>query len=95
MRTPLTADAVAARMADFPSWEAEGAVHIYRKLTFRDHIEAAGFVMRVAIVAEVLDHHPDLRLVYNRVELTLSTHDPGGVTQRDFDLAKRIDALLA
>jgi 4a-hydroxytetrahydrobiopterin dehydratase len=50
-----------------------------------------GFVTRVAMAAEVLDHHPDLRIVYNTVDIVLSSHDAGGVTDRDFALAKKID----
>ena len=53
-----------------------------------------GFVTRVAMVAEVQNHHPDLRIVYNAVDLRLSSHDVGGVTDRDIKLAKRINELL-
>ena len=95
MRTPLTEEEVLARIAQIPQWEAEGNGRLTRKFVFRDHIEAMGFVTRVAMVAESLDHHPDLRIVYDRVEIVLWTHDAGGVTTRDFTLASRIDKLLA
>ena len=95
MREPLSATAVAARIESLGVWKAEGNRTLTRHYTFSSHIEAIGFVVRVAMVAEVLDHHPDLRVVYNRVELVLSTHDAGGVTARDFELAARINELAA
>lgn len=90
----MTEADVLARLADVPGWSAAGNRQFTRSFTFTDHIEAFGFVTRVAMIAETLDHHPDLRIVYNRVEITLSTHDAGGITQRDFDLAGRINGLL-
>jgi 4a-hydroxytetrahydrobiopterin dehydratase len=53
-----------------------------------------GFVVRVAMAAEVMDHHPDLRVVYNKVEIVLNTHSAGGVSEKDFALAARIDGLV-
>ncbi|MBA4181382.1 MAG: 4a-hydroxytetrahydrobiopterin dehydratase [Anaerolinea sp.] len=94
MRKPLSEAEVLWRLPAIPGWEAEGNQRLVRKLAFRDHIEAMGFVTRLAIVAEVMDHHPDLRIVYNRVEVVLSTHDVGAVTDRDFDLAARVNGLL-
>lgn len=84
---------VAAALAELPGWQAEGDM-LVRELTFPGHIEAVGFVVRVAMAAEVMDHHPDLRIVYNRVDVRLSSHDAGGVTGRDIALAKRINELL-
>lgn len=94
MRTPMTAVEIAVRMEQLDGWKADDDRSLTRELKFADHNEAIGFVVRVAMAAEVLDHHPDLRIVYNRVELVLSTHDAGGVTARDFDLAHRINGLL-
>lgn len=94
-------------MADkFSSEQAAEAVHglsgwstggetLDRTFTFPDHITAMGFVVRVAMVAEAMNHHPDLRIVYNRVEIALSSHDAGGVTARDVELAKKISALIS
>ena len=59
---------------------------------FKDHVEAMGFVNRVALLAERADHHPDLNIVYSDVRIRLSTHSEGGVTKKDIDLAKEIDA---
>lgn len=80
-------------LAQLPGWASIGNA-LERTVSFPDHVAAMGFVVRVAMVAETMNHHPDLRIVYNRVELKLSSHDAGGVTQRDVDLATKINALL-
>lgn len=66
---------------------------IARSLTFADFNAAFGFMSRVALKAEVMDHHPEWSNVYNRVEVLLTTHDADGVTQKDLDLARFIDAV--
>lgn len=71
----------------------EGRDAITRTLKFADFSEAFGFMTRVALAAEKLDHHPEWSNVWNRVEITLSTHDAGGLTDRDLKLAKIIDTL--
>jgi 4a-hydroxytetrahydrobiopterin dehydratase len=79
-------------LKDLPHWTYdETAQGIRRKLTFADFAEAFGFMARVAIIAEKADHHPEWFNVYNRVEILLTTHDAGGLSQRDIDLAKAID----
>jgi 4a-hydroxytetrahydrobiopterin dehydratase len=93
MATKLTESEISARLGARPGWSALADRSIQRTFTFQDHITALGFVVRVGIVAEVLDHHPDLRIVYNRVEITLNTHDADGVTEKDFALAEKIDGL--
>ena len=70
-----------------------GREAITRTFTFRDFNEAFGFMTRVALVAEKSDHHPEWRNVYKTVEVVLATHDAGGVTERDLDLARAIDAI--
>ena len=67
---------------------------INREFRFKDFNEAWGFMTRVALLAEKLDHHPEWSNTYNRVEITLSTHDAGGLTARDVALAKGIDAVF-
>jgi 4a-hydroxytetrahydrobiopterin dehydratase len=85
----------AALAQDLPAWSlVEGRDAITRSFRFRDFTEAWGFLSRVALLAEKHDHHPEWSNVWNRVEITLSTHDAGGLTQRDVALAKAIDALL-
>ena len=68
---------------------------VARTFTFGDFSEAFAFMTRVALLAEKADHHPEWFNVYNRVEMTLTTHDAGGLSTRDVDMAKAIDALLA
>ncbi|MFN8508128.1 MAG: 4a-hydroxytetrahydrobiopterin dehydratase [Dehalococcoidia bacterium] len=92
MASKYTANEIHAALGDLPGWAADGDT-LVRTLSFADHITAFGFVTRVAMAAEAMDHHPDLRIVYNRVELRLSSHDAGGVTARDVRLAKRINEL--
>ena len=75
-------------------WERDGD-QIVRAFEFRDFIEAFGFLARVAILQEKADHHAETWSVYNKVRLTLSTHDAGGITRKDIDLATEVNALLA
>ena len=91
----LTEEQRAAALAELPEWtvvaEPDG---ISRRFVFRDFVAAFGFMTRVAIVAEKADHHPEWSNVYNRVDIVLTTHDAGGLSQRDIDLARAIDGLL-
>jgi 4a-hydroxytetrahydrobiopterin dehydratase len=88
----LSGDARAAALADLDGWaEVEGRDAIAKTFKFKDFNAAFGFMARVALSAEKQDHHPEWSNVYNRVEITLSTHDAGGLTERDVKLAKAID----
>lgn len=81
-------------LQNLPRWEYDSEANgIRRTLTFTDFAEAFGFMARVAIIAEKADHHPEWFNVYNRVEILLTTHDAGGLSQRDIDLATMIDGL--
>jgi len=91
--TKLTAEAISERLQALPDWQLDGN-SLHRVLRFRDFVEAFGFMSRVALLAEAMDHHPDWCNVYNRVDIRLTTHDAGGLSERDFRLAARIDALL-
>jgi 4a-hydroxytetrahydrobiopterin dehydratase len=85
-----------ATLAEISDWKpAEGRDAITRTLKFADFSQAFGFMTRVALAAEKLDHHPEWSNVWNRVEITLTTHDAGGLTERDVKLAKIIDGLAA
>ena len=87
--------AVDAAMTGLPQWRvAADGKSIARELRFADFNAAFGFMARVALKADAMDHHPDWRNVYNRVDITLTTHDAGGVTARDIALAAFIDSLL-
>ena len=82
-----------AALAGLPGWQAvAGRDAIARKFQFKDFNEAFGFMTRVALLAEKMDHHPEWFNVYNKVEVTLSTHDAGGVTQNDIDMAKAMNS---
>ncbi len=79
---------IAERLTRLPGWERQGD-EIRRTFSFADFKHAVAFVNRVAEHAEAMDHHPDIDIRYSKVTLTLSTHDAGGLTARDFDLAGR------
>lgn len=90
---PLS-DAERFGLADLlPDWDLQDQ-RLRRELFFRDFSEAFGFMSRVALAAEALGHHPEWRNVWNRVTIELTTHDTGGLSSLDLELARRIDALL-
>jgi len=92
----LSAAERATLPATLPEWRlVEGRDAITRSFRFKDFSEAWGFMARVALLAEAQDHHPEWFNVWNRVEITLSTHDAGGLSARDVRLARAIDGLLA
>jgi 4a-hydroxytetrahydrobiopterin dehydratase len=92
MRERLTGEARRAALAKLPGWrEVEGRDAITRKFVFKNFNEAFGFMSRAALMAEKLDHHPEWFNVYKTVEVTLSTHDAGGVTDLDVKLAEAMD----
>jgi 4a-hydroxytetrahydrobiopterin dehydratase len=92
----LEEDARRAALADLTDWSEDGARDaITRSFKFRDFSEAFAFMTRVALAAEQADHHPEWSNVWNRVDVLLTTHSAGGVTQKDLDLAKRMDAFAA
>ncbi|WJR78526.1 4a-hydroxytetrahydrobiopterin dehydratase [Bradyrhizobium sp. NP1] len=85
-----------AALQGVPGWsETPGRDAIGRTFTFSDFNEAFGFMARVALVAEKSNHHPEWRNVYKTVEVVLSTHDAGGLTSRDIELAKAMNAIAA
>lgn len=90
--TPQERDAA---LAELPGWELrDDALAIERQFTFRDFNEAFGFMTRVAMLADKQDHHPEWSNVYNRVSITLTTHDAGGLSARDVKLARAIADLM-
>jgi 4a-hydroxytetrahydrobiopterin dehydratase len=82
------------KLQTLPGWSLNSD-KLYCKCVFADFVEAFGFMSRVALHAERMDHHPEWSNVYNRVEIYLTTHDAGGITERDFELAQRISRLQA
>jgi 4a-hydroxytetrahydrobiopterin dehydratase len=96
MAAPLDEARRQQALADIPGWTYDPAAKaIGREFKFKDFSAAFGFMARVALKAEKAGHHPDWSNSYNRVTIGLSTHDAGGVTQNDVDLAKAIDAIAA
>jgi 4a-hydroxytetrahydrobiopterin dehydratase len=94
-RPPKLTESEIGRLLDaVPGWQRAGD-RIRRELTFADFGAAFGFMVRLALVAEKLDHHPEWSNVYNRVTIALSTHDAGGLTELDFQLAAAADRILA
>jgi 4a-hydroxytetrahydrobiopterin dehydratase len=89
----LSASAVSRRLVSLKGWRQVGDA-IQKQYTFANFKEAMFFVNTVAGLAEKAGHHPDITVNYNRVTLSLSTHDAGGITAKDFDLAKRIEAAV-
>jgi 4a-hydroxytetrahydrobiopterin dehydratase len=88
----LEGNARKAALAELNEWrELGGRDAIAKKFIFKDFNEAFGFMARVALLAEKMDHHPEWSNVYRTVEVTLSTHDAGGVTEKDIALAKAMD----
>ncbi len=93
--TQLDEAAREALPAELPEWHVvQGRDAIERAFRFRDFSAAWGFMSRVALLAEAQDHHPEWSNVYNRVVVVLTTHDAGGLSERDVRLAKAIDALM-
>lgn len=88
----LTETQIQAELQQLSGWERKG-VQISKQYTFKDFVEAMAFVNRVAALAEAADHHPDITIRYKRVIMTLATHDAGGLTGKDFSLAKQMDGV--
>jgi 4a-hydroxytetrahydrobiopterin dehydratase len=94
MAGKLSGEARKTALQALPGWtEVTGRDAIAKTFVFRDFNEAFGFMARAALVAEKHDHHPEWRNVYKTVEVVLSTHDAGGLTSRDVDLARAMNAI--
>jgi 4a-hydroxytetrahydrobiopterin dehydratase len=88
----LSSEEVANRLGSVEGWElADGKLE--RRFQFADFVSAFGFMTEVALVAESMNHHPEWENVYNRVVVRLTTHDAGGISEKDFALAARMDEL--
>jgi 4a-hydroxytetrahydrobiopterin dehydratase len=95
MVAKLTASERQAALGGLSAWSHDAAADtISRDFKFKDFSEAFGFMTRVALLAQAADHHPEWRNVYNKVSITLTTHDAGGLTARDVALATAIDRLV-
>jgi 4a-hydroxytetrahydrobiopterin dehydratase len=88
----LSKNEIHEKLKKMPEWSHAGK-GIHKKFTFKSFMPAIAFVNKVAEVAESLGHHPDITINYSVVSLSLSTHSEGGVTEKDFELASKIDAI--
>ena len=86
----LSPDAAQTRLAQLPGWQIESA-ELVRTFQFKDFVAALQFVNLIGKLAEVAGHHPDIDIRYNKVRLALVTHDAGGITPKDFELAAAAD----
>jgi 4a-hydroxytetrahydrobiopterin dehydratase len=93
MPTKMTDDEIAQGLKLVDGWTADGDA-LFREFVFADFVDAFAFMTKVALLAERADHHPDWSNVYKRVKIHLSTHEVGGVSDRDFKLATEINALF-
>jgi 4a-hydroxytetrahydrobiopterin dehydratase len=84
---------VPAKLKDLPGWELQGE-GLAKEFVFKDFAQAFGFMASAAVVAEKMNHHPEWTNVYNKVAVRLTTHDVGGLSEADFELAKRMNSLV-
>ncbi len=89
----LSSEAIAIELSELRDWQYQED-RICKIFTFTDFVEAFGFMSQVALCAERLNHHPDWSNSYRTVEITLTTHSEGGITQKDINLASQIDNLV-
>lgn len=90
---PMSAQEIAAGLHNVPQWSELGG-SIQRTYQFKDFVAAMAFVNRIAQYAESAQHHPDILVRWNKVTLTVNTHDASGITQKDFALAAAADAMI-
>jgi 4a-hydroxytetrahydrobiopterin dehydratase len=90
--SPLSPQEAAARLSSLKNWKIENG-ELVRTFQFPDFVGSMAFVNKVADLAEKAGHHPDIDIRYNKVRLALVTHDAGGLTAKDFDLAAKSDAV--
>jgi len=92
MRKKLDPNEISQRMTSLPDWKVEND-RLARAFSFPDFKSALDFVNRAGAVAEEMGHHPDIQLGWGRAAFEITTHDAGGITANDFELARRIDSL--
>jgi len=89
-KTKLTTEEIHTSLKDLNGWQLEGG-KLHKVFTFKDFVEAWSFMSACAIHAEKMDHHPEWSNVYNQVKVDLTTHDAGGITHLDIELAKKMN----
>jgi 4a-hydroxytetrahydrobiopterin dehydratase len=96
MVQPFKGQSLTQEVETLDGWEAStDEASIRKSFKFKNFSEAWAFMSRIALLAEKMDHHPEWSNVYNRVDITLTTHDAGGVTERDIQMAKAIESYAA
>lgn len=90
----LSQEQIDVALADVQEWTQSGDA-VQRTFRFEDFMAAVGFVNRIAEMAEEVQHHPAIMIRYDKVTLTLSTHDAGGISEKDFDFARACDGMAA
>jgi 4a-hydroxytetrahydrobiopterin dehydratase len=85
---------IEANLEELPGWDLKDE-KLHRELKFKNFVQAFGFMTQAAIIAERMDHHPEWSNVYSRVIIDLTTHEAGGISQQDFELAQNINSILA
>ncbi|GIK33024.1 MAG: 4a-hydroxytetrahydrobiopterin dehydratase [Armatimonadetes bacterium] len=93
-RKKLAEEEISAELRDFEGWAVEDG-KLAKEIPFEKYLDGAAFAFEVAKIAEEMDHHPDLMIGYCRVKVAVNTHDVGGISAWDFELARRIDVLRA
>ena len=96
MADRINTQEIESRLQELKDWtytHSQGRDILQKSFKFKNFVEAFGFMSKVALLAEKMDHHPEWSNVYNKVEINLTTHDAGGLSEKDFQLAKLIDAL--
>lgn len=95
MDSKLSESEIELRLKELTGWTRDG-IAIKKTFVRKGFVEAVDFVQKIVPIAEEMDHHPDVRIfAYKRVEISISTHSVGSLTQKDFDLARKIDTLSA
>ncbi len=89
----LSVSEIEQRLKDLPQWSLKSG-KLHRDFQFKDFTSAFGFMTQIALFAEKLNHHPDWANVYNRLSIDLHTHDAGGITELDFQLASQISSIF-
>jgi 4a-hydroxytetrahydrobiopterin dehydratase len=89
----LTDAEINAKLPSLSGWTVKNG-KLHKEFKFGSFIEAFGFMTGVALIAESMNHHPEWFNIYNRVTIDLATHDAGGISERDFELAKKVDAVV-
>jgi 4a-hydroxytetrahydrobiopterin dehydratase len=91
--TKLTDEELTTALQSLPRWKTNAQGRLERSVKFQNFAEAFSFMTRIAFEAEALNHHPDWSNSYNQVKIELTTHDAGGITANDLELARRIDRI--